>query len=240
MGLESAKASADRLIAAIAARQHGIVTFAQLIGAGISRREISRRVVAGRLHRIHRGVYAVGHRALSREGIWLVAVLARGPGAALSHRSAAHHSRILPLTANLRPVHVTVPGTGGRRRRDGIIVHRSKTITPADVVVRDGIPTTKPARTLSDLKPLLPREQWESALDRARFLHLPIGDLGSSDPARSRLERALKGLCRRHRLPLPEVNVPIGPYTVDFLWREQRLVAETDGWETHRDRRVRG
>jgi very-short-patch-repair endonuclease len=143
---------------------------------------------------------------------------------------------MLPLTTSLGPVHVTVAGIGGRRRRDGIVVRRSTTLTRHDVMLRDGIPTTKPARTLADLKAILPREQWETALDRARSLRLPIGDLGSSDPARSRLERALRGLCRRHRLPLPEVNVPIGPYTVDFVWREQKLVVETDGWEHHRDR----
>jgi very-short-patch-repair endonuclease len=236
MGTKSAKRTADQIIAQSAQRQHGVVALAQLLADGVTQREVWRRVQSGRLHRIHRGVYAVGHRRLSREGRWLAAVLACGDGATLSHQSAAQHSRMLPLTASLGPAHVTVPGTCGRRRRDGIIVHRSTTMTPADIMLRDRIPTTKPIRTLADLKPLLPREQWEAALDRAVFLRLPIGDLGTSDPARSRLERALMGLCRRHRLPLPEMNVLVGPYRVDFLWREQKLVVETDGWEAHRDR----
>jgi very-short-patch-repair endonuclease len=226
----------DRLISRIASRQRGVITLDQLLAAGLSPDAIKRRVAAGRLHRIHRGVYAVGHRRLTREGIWLAAVLAAGPGAALSHQSAGQHSRLLPLTANPRPVHVTVPGAGGRRRREGIVIHRSTTITQADIHLRDRIPTTKPARTLSDLRPALPRDQWEDAVDRARFLHLPIGDIDRTAPTKSRLERAMLRLCRRHRLPLPEVNVWVGAYEVDFLWRSNRLIVETDGWETHRDR----
>jgi len=236
MGGKRAKPTADHVIAAIARRQYGVVVLTQLLDAAVTPREVERRVASGRLHRIHRGVYAVGHARLTKEGIWLAAVKACGPGAALSHQSAAQHSRILPLAANPRPVHVTVPGTGGRRRRAGIIVHRSATITPADIVLRDRIATTKPARTLADLRSVIPREQWEDALDRARFLHLPIGALAATDPTRSRLERAMLRLCRRHRLPLPEVNVFAGPHRVDFLWRGRRLIVETDGYEHHRDR----
>jgi predicted transcriptional regulator of viral defense system len=132
-------ANPDQLLGAIARRQHGIIAFEQLLAAGLGPSSIALRVRSGRLHRLHRGVYAVGHSALSREGRWLAAVLACGVGGALSHQSAAQHSRILPLTANLRPVHVTVPGTGGRRRRDGITVHRSLTLTRNDIVLRDGI-----------------------------------------------------------------------------------------------------
>jgi very-short-patch-repair endonuclease len=122
------------------------------------------------------------------------------------------------------------------RRREGIIVHRAKALTWADVVVRDGIPTTKPARTLVDLKSVMPREQSEDARDRARFLHLPIGDMGTSEPTKSRLERAMLGLCRHYELRLPEVNVYVGPHEVDFLWRSERLIVEADGYETHGDR----
>ena len=154
MAKESAKP--DHLVARIARRQHGIVTFDQLLAAGLAPSSIALRSRTARLHRLHRGVYAVGQPKLTPEGIWLAAVKACGPGVALSHLSAAQHSRMLPLTANPRPVHVTVPGDGGRRRRDGIAVHRSTTITAADVHLRDRIPTTKPARTLAALKPLLP------------------------------------------------------------------------------------
>jgi predicted transcriptional regulator of viral defense system len=90
------RVKADARVAAIAARQHGLITLTQLIQAGIRRSALSRRVGAGRLHRIHRGVYAVGHPGLSREGRWMAAVLACGDGAALSHRSAAELWDLLP------------------------------------------------------------------------------------------------------------------------------------------------
>jgi very-short-patch-repair endonuclease len=230
------RANPDHLVAQIARREHGTVDFDQLRAAGIGPSSIALRVRTGRLHRKHRGVYAVGHPKLSHEGVWLAAVKACGREAALSHQSAAQLAKMLSLAAYNGPVHVTIPGTGGRRRRNGIIVHRSTTLTRKDVMRRDGIPTTNPARTLADLRPVLPREQWEDALDQARHLGPPFGDLRIKDPARSRLERAFRRICRRHRLPLPEMNVGIGPYRVDFLWREQHLVVETDGWETLRDR----
>lgn len=116
MGALRANIPRDRLIAAIARRDHGIVAFTELLGVGV-RGAVARRVESGRLHR---GVYAVGHKAITREGIWLAAVKACGSGAALSHQTAAQHSPMLPLTANPRPVHVTVPGSGGRRKRDGM------------------------------------------------------------------------------------------------------------------------
>ena len=233
---ESANRSLQHRVSRLAAREHNVLTSAELIACGFSTSAISRAVRTGRLCPKHRGVYAVGHPKLTREGIWLAAVKAASSGAALSHQSAAQLSKLLPLTANPRPVHVTVAGAGGRRKRNGIVLHRSTTITAADVHLRDRIPTTKPARTLADLKPILPREQWESAIDRARFLSLPFGELEVKDSARSHLERAFRALCRHHRLPLPEVNVRVGPYLVDFLWRAHTLVVETDGWETHRDR----
>ncbi|MGH2952804.1 MAG: type IV toxin-antitoxin system AbiEi family antitoxin domain-containing protein [Solirubrobacterales bacterium] len=114
------------MVARIASRQHGVVSYEQLIAAGLTPSGVARRVRAGRLHRIHRGVYAVGHRGLSNEGRWMAAVLACGPDAALSHRSAAE------LLGLLRPrenawVHVTIPGTAGRKRRRGIHLHRPPT-----------------------------------------------------------------------------------------------------------------
>src|SRR5688500_4880303 len=92
-------ANPDGAVAAIAARQHGVVTLTQLNQAGIDRSGVSRRLRAGRLHRIHRGVYAVGHRALSNHGRWMAAVLACGPGAVLSHRAAAELWRLLEPAA---------------------------------------------------------------------------------------------------------------------------------------------
>ena len=122
---ESAISTTVWLIAAIASRQHGVISSTQLIAAGLTTSAIGRWVSAGRLHRIHRGVYAVGHTALTHRGRWMAAVLACGEGAALSHTDAAYLLDLLPPPANRGPVHLTVAGDGGRRRRDGLVVHRS-------------------------------------------------------------------------------------------------------------------
>src|ERR671918_2611669 len=90
------RATPDQLVAWIASRQHGVISIAQILAVGMSRAAVKRRVAAGRFHRIHRGVYAVGHASLSNEGRWMAAVLACGEGAALSHRSAAELWELLP------------------------------------------------------------------------------------------------------------------------------------------------
>jgi very-short-patch-repair endonuclease len=228
--------SVDDRIAAVASRQYGLVTASQLVAAGLGRSAISQRVQAGRLRRCHRGVYAVGHTAPSHRARWLAAALTVGVRAAIAASDAGALWEMLPLPAHPGPVHVIVPGHGGRRRRSGIIVHRSATFAADDVTRRFGIPVTTPARTLADLRRLLPRERFEEALDKARILRLPIGDVGRQEGTRSRLERRFVRLCRRHRLPAPEVNVWVGRFRVDFLWREQRLIVETDGFATHRTR----
>ena len=235
MRLESAKSLVDRTISAIADHQHGIITFAQLLACGLSQRAISHRVSTGCLYRLHRGVYSLtGPSLLSQEGVWLAAVKACGRNAALSHQSAAALWSLLPDYRGLP--HVTVRGTGGRRRREGIVVHRSMTLSRQDLMIRDGILVTNTRRTLTDLRRTLEREAWLDTLDRARSLHLPIPDVGGAAPTRSRLERRMLALCKRHRLSKPEVNVWIGPFLVDFLWRDQRLIVEADSYEHHRER----
>jgi very-short-patch-repair endonuclease len=135
-------------------------------------------------------------------------------------------------------VDVTVPGHAGRARRKGIRVHRSTSLTPKEVTIRQGILTTTPARTILDLRRVLSRDELQAAIAQAGIQRLPIGKLPGflHEPTRSELERRFLRLCRRHGLPKPEVNVKIGPYEVDFLWRDHRLAVETDGWETHRTR----
>lgn len=199
----------DLLVAEIAARQHGVVTIGQLLWAGLSHPAVQRRVRAGRLHRLYRGVYAVGHTNLSREGRWIAAVFACGEGAVLSHESAAHLWGISPRSPSI--VHVTVPGHGGRERRRGIALHRSATLTLANRALRRNIPVTTHDRTMRDLG------------------YAP-------DRTRSDLERLFLRICREHGIPKPEVNVRVGPYTVDFLWRRQRLIVETDSYRYHSDR----
>ncbi len=217
----------------LASRQHGAVSVAQLIAAGLTYEGIRRRVPAGRLHRIFRGVYSVGHKNLTHQGWWMAAVLACGEGAVLSHRSAAM------LWGLLNPrngaVDVTVPGGGGRKRRQGIRIHRSTSLTPKAVTIRQGIPTTTPRRTILDLRRVVDRRTLEDAVAQAEIRRLPVGKLPGllHEPTRSRLERRFLGLCKRHGLPRPEANLKIGPYEVDFLWRDWKFIVETDGWESH-------
>jgi very-short-patch-repair endonuclease len=164
----------------------------------------------------------------------MAAVLACGDGAALSHRSAAALWKLLPATRGV--VDVTVPGTGGRRRRPGIRLHRSPLLTPAVSTLRSGIAVTTPARTLADLRRVAPPDELRRAIRQAEVLGLEIGGEEGVDRSRSELEHLFLRLCRRHRLPPPEVNVRIGPFLVDFLWRDRRLIAETDGYRFHRGR----
>jgi very-short-patch-repair endonuclease len=235
----------DGLIAGIAGNQHGVVTRAQLVERGVSTSSIADRIAARRLHRIHRGVYAVGHPTLSEKGRWMAAVLACGENAVLSHTSAAElwgirrRVRRRPeagLDGGLAQVHVTVPSTAGKRKQRGIALHRSITLTARHCTRLDGIPVSTPARTLSDLGPLLSPAQFTAALREAEFLRLPIGDQPDSAGPRTELEARMLALCRRHRLPQPKVNDRVSRYEVDFLWPEQRLIVEVDGWDSHRSR----
>jgi hypothetical protein len=170
----------------------------------------------------------------------MAAVLACGPGAVLSHTSAARFWRIFRRPSREaaddgRPsIHVTVPSRGGRRRRNGLIVHRSETLGPDQITRRDGIPVTTPSRTLIDLRRILPQPQFASALREAQFLRLPIDARLEPDRTRSDLEAKFLRLCRRHRLTKPEVNVRVDPYLVDFLWRERDIQLKVMGYHVVR------
>lgn len=229
-------------LARLASTQHGVVSLPQLRTLGLRDGAVKHRVRSGRLHRIHRGVYALGHARLSNEGRWMAAVLACGPNrctdrpVALSHRSAAGLWQLLP--ASPAAVDVTLGGDGGRNKRAGIRVHRSATLTPQDVTLRQGIPVTTPARTLTDLRRCVSAQELGRAWRQAGVLGYRIDEsgLGEREPTRSELERRFLSLCRRHRLSTPRVNVAIDGYVVDFLWPDARLVVETDGYRFHRGR----
>jgi very-short-patch-repair endonuclease len=165
----------------------------------------------------------------------MAAVLACGSGAMLSHRSAAELWAL--LIPGDGPLHVTVPTTAGRRRRPGLRIHRTPYLPDDATTRRHGIAVTTPARTLRDLRRLVSAAVLRRATRQAEYLGLDLGET-DTDRTRSELERSFLQLCRRHRLPTPEVNAPIGPYTVDFLWRRQRLVVETDGYAAHRGRQA--
>jgi very-short-patch-repair endonuclease len=202
-------ATAQREVAKLAARQRGVVSYEQLVRVGLTRSMIARRLREGWLHRVHRGVYTIGNPNLTREGHWTAAILAVGDRAVLSHGTAAALHKLSPTCPST--IHITVPGSGGRRKRRGIVVHRSRTLTPADVTIHRGIPVTTVLRTLRDLG------------------HAP-------ERTRSDLERLFLRICHTHGIPKPEVNVKVGPYEVDFLWREARLVVEVDGYRYHSSR----
>jgi very-short-patch-repair endonuclease len=236
VGAKSARRDPDAVAARIAARQHGVISVTQLRYAGLTRRAIGRRAAAGKLYRIYRGVYAVGHPGLSREGKWMAAVVACGEGAVLSHRSAAALWGFAPKPRGrwdeLTP-EVTVPGYAGRARRQGLRIHRSATLLPSQTTLRLAIPVTRPARTLADLRRTISAREWRAALREAEYLRLPLDGLFGSDRTRSETEARLLRLLRRHHLPLPEVNARLGAYTVDLLWRAERLVVEVDTYRSH-------
>jgi very-short-patch-repair endonuclease len=224
----------DALMAQIASRQHGVVSVAQLRHAGLDKDRVRRRVVNGRLHRLHRGVYAVGHRSLPIEARWMAAVLACGEGAVLSHRSAASLWGLLDPKSG--SVDVSIPGTPGRGRRAGIRLHRCQSLASDLTTRRLGIPVTAPARTITDLRRMVSSAEYRRAIRQSAVLGLNVGPDIAQDGTRSELEWRFLLLCRNHRLPPPEVNVRIAGLLVDFVWRDQRLIVETDGYKFHRGR----
>ena len=243
----------EQRLAALAKRQHGVVARRQLRALGLGPGAIDSRLRFGRLHAVHRGVYAVGHAGLNQRGIWLAAVLAHGESAVLSHLSAA---ALWGLLGPAQPTDVT--STHSRPGRRGIRLHRA-TVHPDERAIRHGIPVTSVARTLLDVAELSPerrlRRAYEEAdrlglLNRAAFERVrergrgrrglaAIGHLVAeerSGATRSSLEDLFVALCHTHSLPVPAVNASLLGFEVDALWPEQRLVAELDGFAFHRHR----
>ena len=221
----------------------------QLLAAGLSRHAIAHRVAKGHLHPLYRGVYAVGHRSLSAHGRHLAAVLACGPEAVLSHRSAAVLWNLLGANTEL-PIHVTAPSH--RRAPAGVQLHCSVT---SQFLHRHAIAVTAPASTLIDLAATAPREELERALEEARLQRLvtdgelrqgvrcrsgarALRELLEREPSftRSEAERRLLSLPRRARLPKPHTNVRVAGHEVDALWPHQCLVIEVDGFAFHSSR----
>jgi very-short-patch-repair endonuclease len=241
-------------VARIASSQHGVVTRAQLLDAGITRREIGWRLRRGGLIRVHRGVYRVGHRAPSIEATYLAAVLAAGEGALLCGRAAAH---LLGLVKGLAPTPEVIALT--ERRIEGVKTHRSRAaVDGRDATVVRGIPVTTVPRTLVDISSELSLDALARACHEAgvRYGATPnsveaVLARRPNTPGAKRLRRVIHGdvhvtlstleahfleLLRNENLPLPITNKPAGGRRVDCRWPDHHLTVELDGYQFHNSR----
>ena len=237
--------SADREVAGLAGRQCGVVSRAQLIGIGLSESAIERRIWAGRLHTLHPGVYAVGHRSVPLEGLWLAAVLRGGEGAVLSHRSAAALWGIRRGDLRAR-IEIATPRA---TRSCGRIHRRCLQLAPAEVTIRKRIPVTTLARTLLDIAATLSAEGMEAAIREAEYQHrfhpralaemlerhpgqrgaatvrscLHSVERGPRGRVRSELEVRFAALLARTDLPRPRLNAELdldGWRVIRVTWRQ--------------------
>jgi very-short-patch-repair endonuclease len=236
--------TAEADVAVLATSQHGLVSRRQLLAGGVPDHVIEYRLQIGRLHQIQRGVYAVGHTPRSPLSRALAAVLACGPGAVLSHRSAAALWGFASPWSG--PVDVTAPA---RHRRRGIVAHVAQ-VSERECTVKSGIPVTRPVRTLIDLAGVLDDRELTRALAEAQVKRIvrPEALAAALDGAphaerlglfldrpvtRSVLEDAFLALVERYRLPRPEVGRRLAGYEVDMLWPTERVIVELDGRGFH-------
>ncbi len=243
-----AHVGSERGIAELAAQQHGVVSYRQLRELGLGRSAIQYRLKLGRLHSLHRGVYAVGHRALSQRGRWMAATLACGPGSAVSHRCGASLLELLPYAG--KRIDVTLMGS---RRRPGIAVHRVRHLDDDQLIGVDGIPVTSVARTLRDLAGTVRPDQLSRAIEAAerqgefdlralergrmpQALRAVLADYHDPGFTRSELERRFARVCRDAGLPQPSMNVWIHDQEVDAVWEDEQVAVQLDGYEFHRTR----
>jgi predicted transcriptional regulator of viral defense system len=249
----------DAWAAELAADRDGVLSIDQLRTCGLDRDAVAVRVRNGWLHRLHRGVYAVGHAGVSLRGRFRAAVLACGAGTALGWFAAAADWELIAWKEREIEVIVT---SGGARRIEGVRVHRSRSLTRRDVRFRNGIPVTSPARTLLDLATVLSEHALRRAARQAQALKLVTvaelieiaercnGHRGAVKlravvadgpaPTRSRLEDLLVDLLDAAGIPRPEINVALRPggrtIIPDVLWRDRRLAIEADSvtWHDHK------
>ncbi|MEJ7875278.1 MAG: DUF559 domain-containing protein [Solirubrobacterales bacterium] len=245
----------DLEVARIAAEAEGVVDLDELRSCGLTQQSVDRRARGGRLHRLHEGVYAVGHPNVSMTGQFIAAVKACKPDAALSHRARAAHLEIRPWDG--REIELTIPGNS-TRERPGLQVHRSSSMARRDQMVRDDILVTNPAWTVVALAAVLPREELRSAVREALGLQIvsirsllallerlgPVRGartlrhvLARAQPTRSELEDVVYDLIVAGGFVPPEVNEPLrleGRVVIpDFRWPEHKLVVEADGARWH-------
>ncbi len=248
-------------MAAVAAAQRGRVAYQQLKAVGMSSSMVRTRVRRGHLHVLHRAVYAVGHAGRIELGDETAALLAYGEGGALAHRSAVWLWGF--IREDPREVHLILPRGGTTRSRPGIWLHRSQTFTPADVVIRKGLPVVKPALALLQLAEYGPDRELELAVDEAlavravsrtklrevlavhgrgragaRWLAELVEGGRPSSLTSSDAEEKLRTMILAANLPTPEMQAPIHGFTADFYWPEAAYVVEFDGFAYHSSRRA--
>lgn len=261
MGAQLRPRSADSIIGALADIQHGAVARWQLLTRGLTRREIATRIGDGRLRPIHRGVYLVGHVAAAPLAYEAAAVLAFPSGAIISHRSAAKLQGLLSWPPKAACWVTTLRGDSGR---PGLIVKKA-TLEPCDITSHERIPLTSAARTILDCAAVLSPDEDDRLEAMCAEAHArgaaKLPDLHSqiernpgkpgvprlqrvlsrhTGPVRPKreLERRLLRLIRASDLPEPEVNAYLEGKERDFLWRDQRLVVETDSYRYHGEART--
>lgn len=241
----------DATVAAwrLAERQWGVVALRQMLEGGIGRATVARWAAAGRLHRVHPGVYAVGHRKLTDQGWLAAALLYAGKGSALSHITGGWWCRMIER----RPTRIDVTAPRRRASLPGLELHRSRDL---ERIVERGLPVTPPARILLDIAPLLPERRLRRVLAETLYRRLATpeeieavagrGKRGSRTlraalaahvpelaRTKSELEDRFIELCEEHGIPLPEVNVRVCGIEVDAYWPDFGLVVELDGDSSH-------
>ncbi len=248
----------DLAIAALAGAQHGVVSHAQLIAVGATLDSIKWRLRTGRLHRLHRGVYLVGHAVQPPRAAEMAAQLACEPRSQISHRSAAVMLELIAASEQRGPVDVTVIGRDPNRQ-EGIRLHRVAHLEPWEIEQQGAIRLTSPARTLLDLAAVARPWELENAVAQARrkkrVSDAEIDDQIARNPgrrgvrrlrrlreieggpalSRSRPERRLLRLIRSSSLPTPKTNEVVCGLEVDMAWPEHKLVVEFDSREFHSD-----
>jgi predicted transcriptional regulator of viral defense system len=252
-------AERERELSELATRQHGVVSRGQALDAGLTTRMIERRLASGRLHLLHRGVYAVGHRRLSVRSRWMAAVLACGDGAVLSHRSAAALWGLMRPRSDPIEISARTARIRRGRRPPTLRVHRGR-LDSDDKAVVAAIPVTSVARTLLDLADVIDAERVDKAFQDADRLGLVemraledvcargrgrrglkilgrlIAEARAPEPARTTLEARMLELCRQYGLPAPETNVTVLGREVDAFWPSYGVMVEADSWAFHHHR----
>jgi predicted transcriptional regulator of viral defense system len=250
----------DREIARICQSQNGLVTLEQLEAHGLTVQAVHERLLSGRLHRIHQGVYSLTPRVMTQRGVFMAAVLACGPDAVLSHRSAAYLWGMVDSWEE--PIDVTAPNRRGRSP-DGVAAHRDSSLQPIDKTTHFDVPCTTVARTVLDyagveserkvrrviaqgevlgildkskLRALLKRSRRRRGVARLRLILDTIHP--QTERTRSELERLFLEMCARREVPEPGVNIWLRGadgerYQADFLWRDQWLIVEADSRRFH-------